>query len=714
MANPVRAKGWTVEADHPDGPTLYPEVVDSVEWQPRLNGLPRIEIPVEKGDAWEGTSMDEQPIRVWFDGSRVPIDEIVRTEREPDQDVIVARGGSELDQYVDGIEIFRGANHTEAKQIIQDETSYAVNFDTPSTTTNTDVLLQETKTTSDFEDNLADYPFPATSPLQLKTGPKVVSKQTADIVEAESMATSASVPTDSGWSGSEAVQLKNDGETLSTFFEIDYDIPLADAEWLLAFGNPNKNPKLKFVLELDSNARTGPDVADGKQIIKSEGAFDATSSKTDLTSEVITVNDDGVIPPGKHDLIIEVQSTVTDGIYIDFTHMRDGRYDYTEDLNPSNGDVSGWEQYPDIPVTFDRATTFNTVTGGKATISMNNTQAQQKLQIRNALNQNYLAALNSTTVDKDFALKGSFIQLEVILSATDSGSGTGEYGDQPQELQDATVYADTDETPTVFEKSYHDKLVNILNDLAGETYIWEVTWNESAGKPQVEWTQPGSRTQDEPSLVSYDAERTSERSYQKIRVIGDSKEATDRRFTVNTATKLEAVGENWVVPGSETVYEVGQPDNTFTRGVDYKMRYQKGAIEPLGPGSLSEGTEYAIDYRHKAVSEFTAPDASDPRMTERNLPSVATDREADQAAKQLVDDLKDPLEEASVTVENPGPKTSLVDAIQTRQLPLDGPLKINSLDQSPDSVRLTLGSRDSIGDAIARLQRKISETGDQL
>jgi len=153
----------------------------------------------------------------------------------------------------------------------------------------------------------------------------------------------------------------------------------------------------------------------------------------------------------------------------------------------------------------------------------------------------------------------------------------------------------------------------------------------------------------------------------------------------------------------------------FERGRDYQLAYQAGDLTPLADGRISDGQELSVSYderpRGTVAADSYAP-ATDQTLV-RTIPSVSSNREAEQAALFLVDDLEVPLTTARLVLPRVGNR-SLVDDLQVDGLPVDQRLEVRSVEQTPEQAVLELGSRDSVGDIVSRLERRLDATSEKV
>lgn len=75
-------------------------------------------------------------------------------------------------------------------------------------------------------------------------------------------------------------------------------------------------------------------------------------------------------------------------------------------------------------------------------------------------------------------------------------------------------------------------------------------------------------------------------------------QVSDEHATADVGAAVDLSYER-LVDGSDTVADPSTGE-TYERGVDYDISYVHGELTALPDGAMQDGTEYAIDYQHKA------------------------------------------------------------------------------------------------------------------
>ena len=712
----VPPRGWYLEVDHPDNEQpVTPTVLEDAEWRPRLNGQPEIRVPVPRSSTWEDHDVEGSTVRAWKDGTRLPIDELQTTERDETRDVLVAVGGAKLEDDIEGVEFPEADAHVAAEEVITQELGWVANVDNPQTDAREDIRVLQADASSDYDaDTIEERPFPDTSPLTVFNG-EVYARQTGWFTEAENadgdgatyFADQEGSP--GAWSGGQTVQLQP-GQTREFDFATDYAIPQNDVKARLVFAAPTAPaPGLEIRIDVDGGGTTTLESF-------GEGALDSDADQFDLQSFGTNLNPSSVgeLPAGNHTLEVQVDTGSSNEIYLDFVHIRDGRFSYdTDDITPVDGVVTGWQERPAaIDITFAPVTSVEQVVAGRIDVELVGGEAPVALGLRNDQSDGWTETTGVTSHSVDFAEPSQLVQARVTLGRTGSEVASGEFGDEPHRLDLTNIYADLVNTPVLIDFTHSGTIERLLNRIADAgDFIWEVRRAPDADAPyRIEWTQPGQRVADaEPTLVSFSGQRSIQESYQRVIAEGKSTRITEQTFTTPSQNGLAVgLGNAPIDTGSETVYDVGDRSTEYERLIDYEIDHYEGSLTPLEGGAMDPDTEYQIDYEWRFEGRYERPGVDDPDTLRESFPDAASDRECEQLALAVVREVAAPLEEAEVTIRETDPGRSLVASIPTEELPFEGPLEVRDISSDAREVTLTLGSRESAGDVVDNLRDRLS------
>lgn len=716
------SSGWHAEVDHPTGGTQKLDIVGTPRILPRLDGLPRVEIPVERNDQkWQSSNYEGAAMRLWFDGRRQVCEEIINVKTVEDRGrsvtVLEGRDGSELLE--SATEAFTDTEVHSAAQTVLNNTSYAQSVDAPASTVTTGNDMQNPTTTAEFNALLPAATPAASDPWEVASDTVQFKGQTCWTSDAEdndggNMGVSNEF-SNPAYSGGIALDYDANGLTATYQFTPQHDIPAADFEVFWREDDTGTGvPDMRITL--NGSDRSEETLLTFNRALGSirwvTGSIEPSWSApgSDLSAGVT------------YTLKMESTSSATDSYFVDVIAPADtggSRFtaNYTLDNNNggSSGSLDGPELYPEqVVVTFDLAEAVLSVSGGTVSVTMNDTSGSQKLELSNDRGVTWPgSASNSATLDHDFSSLGSSIRFRVTLSRYGSQSTTPKTGINGQNLQDYDLDADLDSTPVLGDQDYEDNIVDILNDLAEYgNFVWEVT-RDSSGVT-VHWTTPLQRTSDlDDPVRGFKAGKLLEDQYFKATIKGASQLQSGETFTSDHGNAVDLAQDDIVV-GSEAVYD--NSGNVYERGIDYTVTWQAGQITVLANGDMADSTSFNIDYRHRPVATYTSDNApANPTELVRDAPAATTDRECGQIAANLVAAVEVPLYEVKVRLSRLDPGVTLVDAVALDEVPMGGDRAVvNDLEHTPEDVVLNLGTRQTVDELLRRYQRSLRRTAKKV
>lgn len=711
----VPATGWYVEIDHPTSGYMFaPRVVDTdavgPQRDPTVNERPRVRVPVPKDERWRDIldAANDASMRVWTDGTRQPIDTLAAVEETVAQGtaytVLVGTGGSELSQRVEKTYEQKPV-HEAAKDLIQNNTSYATNVDTPPTTTDTNETLLTIDTQSEW---LArSLPFRDTEPAKLTSG-SLEPKQTAFTTESGDMTRSGTAfVSDTKYSNDEAEQFDDNGDSLEFDFTLDYAIPAGEFAVYVRFdtGGINQTNEIRATLD-------GTEV--GVILINS-----ATSLKYRTLDNI---QDPGRVGQGTHTFKLEQVATNDEAVNVDVVAPVDDRFSYTldgqNDTSSSGERVDGPELFPDsFSVTLDPvAGVGRAITGGRVEVTANSTDG-----LGVALSNDQASTFDSTTLssgttafETDFASPtyGPSLTLRFDLGRFGTRTGsTPETGFKGHSVDACTLKADLEDMPLIVNTTVDGHLSSILSDqlaTAGDA-IWNLSWNGSS--PQLEWTEPGARTSDEdPGIAEYQASKDVGRVYQKAVVYGQADvPRTDVRFEASHGTAVSLPDDR--LQADTVVVEAADTGERYRRGgdADYVVDAQAGTISTQSGGDIADGQTLTVDYRHQAFATYDDGTASPDIADTVEIPALRTDFACKQAARLIVNEVSTPLRTATATVPPDATDWSVVEALDPPIVPTDGTaLHVRTVESTPRQTVLELGNRKTAADVVERISKQVN------
>lgn len=703
MSSPrKRATGWYVEVDHSSGGTHVPAVVEeqTPSILPTEGGYPRAEIPIARAEKWTDSGFEDVAMRVWKDGARQPIDELVEPEVRPNAVILKARGGIELDQTVQA-EYAAQEVHLAAQDLIQNETSYTANVDTPNTTVETNVTVQSADTSDEFSTLLANS-IPDTVPLDNSNG-TIDAQQCAKFFEGENPTRNTTTESD------ELFEDYSDGEALTLDSTTDvtdspeydwtpnYDIPSGNVEvhYRLDVEADNENPEFTISINGEEVELISADILNAGLGWRSTSTYSSSvSSGSTITAK------------------FEVDAQGTSPVYVDAVHIRDNRFSYTNDntVDAINGYLDGPEERPssDTDLTelvFQDSQQTLSVTGGRVETTSDR-GAISKLELSNDFGASFpLSATDTDAFEADFADRGAALRLKLTLgrwgSRDDQSPKTGYKGES---LDSYTLKADLEDMPLVVDRSFDGKLKDILNDLANlGNFVWE--FRRDGSTESIEWTQLDQRSATaDIDLNKYREARQTEPVVEQVTIKGASRRVTAESVTANHGTAVE-LAENDIVEGSEEVRDTSS-GTVYTRNQDYKFTtsstngYLEGKITTLSNGAIADGQSLEIDYEYRVSNTRTKNGVTNPDERTETIPSLATSRACGLVAEQLVQNLSTPQYRVQVTIPPDEVDFSVVDDLTIEQLPFDTSHQVLDVSKESGQVLVTLGTRQSAGDII--------------
>ena len=700
----IPAEGWHVVIEDTAGNLIEPTIVDDPMLSPALNDLPTVEIPVTRTGRWDDSAeWERQPMRVYHDGQRQPIEEVQRVRQDPGRAVLIGVGGVELRERV-SVDVIEDDAHLVADNLLTNETDLVATVDDPSLTTTADLLQQQAGTEAEWDDRLASPPA-STDVYDTTSAGRLATLQTAYFGEAEdgSYQTGTEIIESSSdrWSGGRVVDFETAGLNvyLRRSFSTDHDIPESAVGVAVRIQQPGDG-NVGFDITLDGT------------VLESIPADALTNGETEPDwFQASMGNWSGTLAAGDHTLEVDfnVNSGASDpSVFVDCMAIYDDRHDPGFSETVSGNVLEGPDEYPtDIQAQTIDAVSVRQVVGGRLASDWNNTTGSQAVAISNDSGGTWIEAGNAETVMGQFGSGSTSIRARFTLGGYDSDPSTSPAGrTAPQSVDLYSLYADLENTPLLANRSWEQSLLSVLQDIASYgNFIFEVVWDNSVGALALEWTQAGQRTGDiDPDLVDYSAETDYSSIHRKAIIYGTS---------VPKSSTISAQHDSWVALDHDWLQETGETveavaDGTeYERGVDYEIKPNAGELQALSTGASTDGEKLIVRYPQRIRGTFVADsfDATYETFVD-DVPAITTGRNADAAALALVQEASEPLHTASVTI-SASADISLVEAIDLAQLPVDEPMEVWAVENSPRQVTLQLGSREQISETISRIEQRL-------
>ncbi len=689
------SSGWQLRVEHQDGSVHRPRTVGSPSYQPTINGLPTARVPVPQDEKWHAKGFETAHVEAWVDGRRLPVDELVDVEDESDRMILVLEGGRKLRDRVQR-EVDDQDAHLTAQEIITQDVGYAATVDDPAADTRGDVLMQEGDTTTELQQVLPGYPFPADDPRTVDNG-RITTHQCATYTPGEEMTGSGGseffAPRYAHGSAARVLAISSYRETTES---IAYDYPDGEAQvGVRADYGGDTHPGFDIIVDGTTITTIAPDSA---------------YLGSDPEPQWISVDVPGGLAAGDHTIRLEITDPASDDSYIywDAVTLFDGRYTNLANETLTNGGRLSYPRlHPTIPVETRDADSIEQVVAGTLEVTMTSTVNGQAVAISNDQGETWHEASNSSAVQGEFATGSPQIRARFTLSYYDTGGGDVVY-DGAAAVDAFELSASLEDTPLLVNKSYDGSVLSVLNEIAEYgNFIWQLTWDSDIDGYRVEWTQPGQRTNSlDPSVVDYTTnKRMGDMRYGTAVVKGSNRPVSGERFTSSHGSEVQLYQDD-ILEGSEAVLDPG--DGTqYTRGDDYTMDYSTGAVAVLASGEMADATEYAIDYRYRTQGSYTSPSAdSEASELVRSFAGATDDRECGQIALNIIKNIQGPVWEVSLQIDSLPPGQLLVDEIAWPIPTQDRTVEIRSVDSGPGSVEVT-GKGQSLGEVVSDIRGRV-------
>ncbi|WP_434531052.1 hypothetical protein ACODNH_05415 [Haloarcula sp. NS06] len=697
MTSIVPGRGWHIEVVHPNGNVWRPDTVGEPTPKPTINGLPRLSVPVRACDRYAKGDFDGQPMRVWYNGVRLPVDQVDKPRATERGWVLEGRGAVELDERV-RLEVDTKAAHLVAEDVIG-QTPYTPDVDAPPSNASGKLILSA-DTTSEWADALPS--FSDDVPLTISNG-QIYQHQTSWLQEAENETFFGGTVSNSNASAGDAVQMSSTAHYLDYSWTPQYDVP---AETLAA------------TIRLRAPSGSGPGfeaTIDGNSVYKiAAGGYGSDSFRFLETSA------DGNAPAVSAGSSVDVEIAITEEngevLEVDTLGLTDDRFDYTFPSSvDSNGYLPGPQPYPRLQLIDAKdVTTSLAAEAAQLTAVYDNTANAQQIQVSNDNGSTYQpnngSENNTESIDVTFSDPSSSVRARFGIGRYGSGrTQSPSTGYQTQSVDSFELYAELSDTPLVINQTFDDSVESVLNQIAPPGTVWQAVRDGDSYK--IIWTEAGQRTADEETDVSnWEYERRVEQAVDKVVIKGSVLRRRDERVTVQHDTPV-ALDEDELVHGRETVYDPGT-STEFVEGQDYSLNAQPGELVALSTGNISDGQDVAIDYGYRPVGE-SSTNVSDPHTIVRPITGLTTDRECTLVAEQLAGELDTPVVEGTVTLSADRTDWSLVESRKFEALPTPELVDIHDAQPSASGTDLRIGSRQPTEEIIDDIRSQISQNAER-
>ena len=568
-SRPIPPEGWFLEAEIENGPRRRPDVLTDVRWQPTVNTLPRLRAPVRFDETWTDAIWDNASLRVWNDLKRLPVDVLDHREIDPTQrrTMLEGRGGSQLEQRV----VARTEGVVEVAEFVTD--------------------LIETHTDYEAVIDAVDAPIRAGETLL-------------------SAATQAALQTAAG-DIPETLPVEFDGDTLTTtevgftFFDFQNrtDDDFVDGTADIVF-SPDTGGISEQTFEIDHEVPAG----DGVVAIRSRSDGDGSQSSVDVRfdGEVVPLGDDTFlgdglswseftldepVAPGSHSISVDPGTVEADDAQeIDCVAFYDARFTETEEfesVHEPEGHLERPRRYPerDSPALVDLAELAAPL--AVASVALDVTAADgdtlPALALREDGTGEFVEVTETTTQTLSYDDLSATVEGRIGLGHAadlDPQDATPRIGYEPQAVETVEIEADLDETPVLIDRTFDDRLVDILRE-AMDVFdgVFEIQAGDDAGDADTPETEihvariDGRESTADPSLIDWSFDRQTEDAVDRAVVYGSA--TTIRRLPFEAEQgewETLPLGDGRIVEGSAVIDDAATDDEPLERGSDYRLR----------------------------------------------------------------------------------------------------------------------------------------------
>ncbi|MFB6237513.1 MAG: hypothetical protein ABEH81_03995 [Halopenitus sp.] len=722
-ASDAPARGPHIEVEHPStGHVFTPTVVGNLQVTPAAGQLPDVTVPVPKDSKWRDLVDLDAPMRCWVDGEQRAVDQLEDVAVVDGKMELRGRGGLELLTRVQAEYDFQEI-HTAAKNLVDANTSYQLDFPTPNTTITSGVRVLEATTTTELKRLLLDRE--RTDAYHVPSGAEP--HQSCFTTEGEAFTegnqttgTSGTEENDGSYSDGTSASLyrgpnASGGPDYAEWeFTIGYTIPAAEfGAQVRDDADSNGSPAFQWYLIHDNGTRYNMDS------LSNVGAtFNLGWSEVALegsTTYDLNFYEGPDLTRGTYRLGVEITDSNGNvdsyGYLVDVVAPYDTRFSYFFDDNNggSSGYLDGPQLYPDaVDAPMDDAEVSQAVQKATLDVTIDDTSNGQALALSNDLGDTFSSGSNTSTFTHDFTNRGPTVRGKLTLSRYGSRTtATPQTGFKPQTVSEVRIDADLEDMPMVVNRSFDSQLRSVLQTFADEIAEFGWTLDYTTSPPTFSFVQDGDRTAtvDESLLDVQDRTTTRER-VEKAVIRGGAQDLSGNRIEVSHGTAVDLAKSN-LLESTETVRDP-ETDTRYSRGQDYAIDYDAGTITAKSSGRLENGKIYAVDYRYKPVASYTASGVTNPVERVTDAPAATTSRGCAQIARTVVESLSTPQRIISVTIPPSAAGASTVEALAVAGLEDAGQTHtVQSIETSADGIELELGSRDDFFSEVQELNESL-------
>jgi hypothetical protein len=723
-SNRVSGSGWTVEVETPSGTPRRPQIVGEPKREPSVNDMEKVEIPVPKDETWEDDAFKDAPVKVWKNGERLPIDTLVGRQQKAGKTILVCEGGTEL--YAPGKYEFSNTDAHAAFGDVVADTPYTADVISPG---GGSFQLANV----DSEGEMRDYyqqPGDST-PIAIRDDGRLEVQQTCWVYEGENYGNTSTSSYANGdyaefddFSGTLAEDVVPDAAEISQTFTTEREIPSSEVGVELRRADHNLNGEFQVFIDgqkVYAELNANEDNVSTRWV----NSLGGTSYENDQTGQ--QVPDPPTLEPGEH--VIQIrnidvspggQSEPSSGIAaVDLFCVYDKRYppNFPNSTESGSDWLSGPEKFPLSVDAILLHKGFLSSTGGRFEGNFSSTTNNQAVAISPDYGSTYTTNQNSSTVEADWPNNPSpDIQLKVTLGGTDGGN-TPLKGANTQSLNSYTLYEDTRASPPLTNDQFSGSREDILTALTERgDMIWTLEWDDVNDEIVVRMANVGDLTTDQSlGVVDYEwSRRTLGRQFKRAIIKGGSQIVRGETVTADLLNNNDLRREN-LITGREQVQGVSN-GVIYERGTDYEMNYVIGEIvfDNNSDTNISDGEELEITYEWKPEGDYNTGGATARKTLRKTFVQASTDVICQSIGFFLVDRLKDPIESGRLVIEDLPADLSVLEAIQTTQIPDRERWVTRTINVQNGTVVMEISTRQTLDGIIEDVNKRVENTAERV
>ncbi len=301
----------------------------------------------------------------------------------------------------------------------------------------------------------------------------------------------------------------------------------------------------------------------------------------------------------------------------------------------------------------------------------------------------------------EFALSGGGTQLQTPTAGINS-----------QSLSSVTLTGQASKETRLLGETFDANLLSILQDI-GELSrsIWAVEVNPS-GNLSLEWTRPGVRqATGELTASAVELERVTQQLEAATAFGGRVARESEVVASVGSQVPLR---DDRIIPGTERIVpaEAGPSARAFTQISDYRLDYQSGELLATPNGGIDDGETLTVSYAFRPTGRFESSSFNGDQRLEQSfdIETATSAEQARQAARRIVTETPDARVEATVSLANLDPTTSVLSELSVDVLQqVRGQFRVSGFSAVPGSPTLRLGTARPLSEVVEQVERDLRD-----